>query len=141
MAIIPSRTHPVYGGGTLPPGLFGHPGPLTGGTPQQVGVHQLPVLGRGIGGHPFYNLVAWHQSRAYRNRSGRPGSNGPPFQGRPPYNGGQPPRPLPPPRPPVFPVGPQPIGPQLPPQLPPQLGDNGGVPFQQPIYYMPGPLG
>lgn len=132
MATLPYRT--ASGNGALPPGLFGHPGPFQGVTPQQTGVQNRPVVGWGLGHHPFYSTVAYHQSRAYRLRSGRPGA-GSPFQPRPPYNGGNPPRPLPPPRPPVFP-GPQPVGPQLPPTF-----DNGnGGPFEQPIYYQPQPV-
>lgn len=119
MATLPYRTY--QGGGALPPGIFG-PGtggassPFSGVTAQNAGGWQpRHIYGRGIGGHPFYSLAAYHQSRAYRLRGGRPGGGGG-FQGSPPpYQGGQPPRlgGYPPPAPqPVFPIGPQPIGPE-----------------------------
>ena len=126
MAIVPDRLH--TGTGDLG-GIFPTAGGLFSGTPgiRQTGWQPRQVYGRGIGGHPFYNLAAWHQSRAYRLGRFHQGGAGQGFGGDgPPMQGGQPPRlggyPAPMPPRPVFP-GPQPIGPE---------------PIeQQPIYYNP----
>ena len=120
MAIVPDRLHTGTGGLG---GIFPTAGGLFSGTPgiRQTGWQPRQVYGRGIGGHPFYNLAAWHQSRAYRLGRYRQGGGGfdgagPPMQGgQPPRLGGYPPRP-------VFPPGPLPVGPEPP---------------QQPIYYNP----
>jgi len=123
MASLPYRT--AMGTGGLA-GIFGPPGPglFEGGAPtlRQTGTTNRKPVGYGIGGHPFYNLVAYHQSRAYRFRGGRPGQN--PFQPQPPMGGGNPPRlnPPPPPAPRPLPPGPVfsggagelPIGPEQP---------------------------